>query len=93
MGHTPGPWRVFDGSLDIICNNASHHRFIAEALESFTKQSSEIDLEAPCNARLIAAAPDLVEALRGLLDMVTDNRTHGQEVYDACKALNKAQGV
>ena len=36
---------------------------------------------------------DMLDALEGLLDMVTDNRTHGQEVDAACEALVKARGT
>lgn len=43
------------------------------------------------NARIIAAAPQLVRALESLLDMVTDNRTHGPEIDLACEALKAAR--
>lgn len=60
--HTPGPWSVgYDGpSLPII---DSHEGFIA-----FVKQPDDDATEA--NARLIAAAPDLLEALHGCEDFV-----------------------
>ena len=45
------------------------------------------------DARLIAAAPDLLEACQGLLDMITDNRLHGPEVFFAADAIAKAGGV
>ena len=41
---------------------------------------------------LHAAAPKLVTALRGLLDMVTDNRVHGVELDAAVEALAHAEG-
>ena len=41
---------------------------------------------------LHAAAPVLVTALRGLLDMVTDNRVHGVELDAAVEALAHAEG-
>ena len=52
-----------------------------------------VDLnEWKANARLIAAAPDLLAALRMLLDAVTDGRTHGPEVYEAAAAISRATG-
>ena len=39
-----------------------------------------------------AAAPDLLEALEKLLDMVTDSRLHGDEVDLAAEAIYKARG-
>ena len=48
--------------------------------------------ESEANAQLMAAAPNLLKACRGLLDMVTDNRTHGVEIDAACEALSKADG-
>ena len=44
------------------------------------------------NAILIATAPKLLKALEGLLDMVTDNRTHGPEVDAAADVIYKARG-
>ena len=35
---------------------------------------------------------ELLEALRGMIDMATDNRTHGPEIDAACEAIAKAEG-
>lgn len=48
--------------------------------------------EAESNLRLAAAAPEMLEALESLLDMVTDNRSHGPEVYRAAQIIAKAKG-
>lgn len=44
------------------------------------------------NARLMACAPRLLEALEKLLDMVTDGRLHGPEVLAAAEALHEVEG-
>ena len=35
----------------------------------------------------------MLNALRGLLDMVTDNRTHGPEIDAAVKAIDAAEST
>ena len=69
--HTPGPWQVspLDGrtcgpSRLLICNGTTLAQMQAVAI--VTLRTSETD----ANARLIAAAPDLLAALREMVDMV-----------------------
>jgi hypothetical protein len=76
--HTPGPWRYVDesdmtpeepfwiGAEHPTCGFVSH-----ACVRSGSTESDELgDLEA--NARLIAAAPELLEALKNLLCGCTD---------------------
>lgn len=66
-GHTPGPWRVDpsyaadvqsgDGALEIACTHP----------EILTDGKAPGFEECCANARLIAAAPDLLEALQYLV--------------------------
>ena len=48
------------------------------------------------NAEFIVQAcnshADLLEACRGLIDMITDNRLHGPEVFFAADAIAAAEG-
>jgi hypothetical protein len=64
--HTPGPWFV---SVDneAVGTNASDIRgnIVCEAPKDFEHSMAFW----PANARLIAAAPDLVEALKAISDM------------------------
>ena len=67
--HTPGPWRVFEhswcdtsigapGTSNAICSLDINHA---------TEESQEADeAQMAANARLIAAAPELLEALQRL---------------------------
>lgn len=44
------------------------------------------------NARLIAAAPELLEALKGLLEVTEENYDNRHEVEAALHAIAKAEG-
>jgi hypothetical protein len=57
--HTPGPWAVEAGNL-----TAEGGRCILASLHTWDDDAPE---EGRANARLLEAAPDMVNALRGLL--------------------------
>jgi hypothetical protein len=87
--HTPGPWHlaesptfVMDG-IHCVCEIAHPDDF------------SDPSPNAKANARLIAAAPDLLEALEKIAS--SDGSLHGTCVRDlkeiARAAINKAKGV
>ena len=96
--HTPGPWSLtsFDGTrmAEVRVDGK-----LACLLHSFSRNST---LEDEANARLIAAAPDLLEALEDLIDlckcaMQTANGDIGEydidgELKQARKAIAKARG-
>lgn len=70
--HTPGPWSVFHGKNNRVFIYAGEHlesihdgNTLAEMQE---KPFGGIDEEGEANARLIAAAPELLEALEHLLE-------------------------
>ena len=65
--HTPGPWfAVADKGQTIIRTSRSSAAFSPLAIVKGDKRDTLKDQEA--NARLIAAAPDLLEALEALAD-------------------------
>lgn len=88
--HTPGQWMVAgrdqNGSIDIIADGL----FIAEAIGGLA------DGEQEANARLIAAAPDLLEALVALFNDYKDagfwNLENVPEGKQALAAIAKARG-
>jgi hypothetical protein len=85
MTHTPGPWHVTeDGHID------SSFGAIAEIVGV-----DNPDDETLPNARLIAAAPDLLEALEGMLEWArrVTQANPGPEVLKAVNAIQKAQGA
>lgn len=60
--HTPGPWAISGGRLDIRAN-ANGARFIARAYCPETHELAPMDAECVANARLIAVSPEMLKAL------------------------------
>lgn len=60
---TPGPWRVRSGKW-VVAKRGEHE---GEILIAPTYWMENVPEEAAANARLIAAAPDLLEALKDVL--------------------------
>lgn len=93
MGHTPGPWKVYNGSL------VGHSdRIVIKNEDSFdwvcSMQCSNIP-EYNDNARLIAAAPELLEALKGIIEIGkrdTTNPKYDGYFAEAKRAIAKAEG-
>ena len=72
--HTPGPW-TFDNEIEFICTDASLH---GEWYGDWAvARVNIIRAEAKANARLIAAAPDLLEALESAW-LWMENQADGQ---------------
>jgi len=85
--HTPGPWRLSDGSPDV--GVVTDEKLIAMVTND---EDSPMDVdEQLANSRLVAAAPDLLAALRRLLA-----RSFDGDDYDATSeaeaAIAKAEG-
>lgn len=86
--HTPGPWKVtkredarkgfFKFSLPDIC------------FESYAVEKESGRLEA--NARLIAAAPELLEALKNLVDKNLIKDIDGDHYEEVLEAIAKSEG-
>lgn len=93
MSHTPGPWELTFDDLKPT-TFAEVHSFMAERwIADVAPQGEKPDAEAMANARLIAAAPDLLETLDGLQEMALcaiGNRDNGPD-FD--RALDNLQRV
>ena len=90
--HTPGPWELGeieqaeDGGafVDIDGKNLKYfHSGLARVV--WRMEDDERSPTQEANARLIAAAPDLLEALQGFLVM-----TEGQSIYHFMEPQQKA---
>lgn len=86
---TPGPWyvggkytvRISISSSDWICRTRDNHH-------------GHIDIEDEANARLIAAAPDMYEAIKKTLGLDASEGywLHPDAVKSLCAAIAKAEG-
>ena len=92
MKHTPGPWKSVDIQKGYLITNSDESYDIA-----VVRNIGQHDNQA--NARLIAAAPELMEALYQLIDAAdcsddiqfgTLSTTFVRDI--AIKAINKATG-
>lgn len=95
--HTPGPWEARGWSIKYPGNGV--RVCVVDQADKALKQFGDYDEDmAVCkaNARLIAAAPELLEALRNLLadaeSLGIDDSTVSGSAIEARAALAKANG-
>ena len=95
--HTPGPWRVSLTDDTVVVDATGHE--VAAIDGDYNDPDTWPLMEA--NARVIAAAPDLLSALRcakALLDNINEfGACNSPEIYDAADtavraAIAKAEG-
>lgn len=104
MAHTPGPWEA--SFIDSLGGPASYCRIRPVSGEMFGQFTSlEIatmylmdEDEQQANARLIAAAPELLDALQGLVKELSDSDDEGlienaEPMIAARAAIAKATGA
>ena len=72
MKHTPGPWDrdPYNDNLIIVKGSNPYLYIIAEVDPVASSEITDFEIEA--NARLIAAAPDLLEACKESLNALLD---------------------
>lgn len=95
MSHTPGPWSIHETKgnggnipdrLEIVGPEEGRRRSLIASIYGFKM------LEGQANARLIAAAPELYEALENLIDFLFHGKKNCQAILRAKAALAKARG-
>jgi hypothetical protein len=100
--HTPGPWRIWtSNSFRRISSDATGHD--GDVLHAVVQRDGHPDLHFPNggfegpDARLIAAAPDLLEACKKSLGVLAGDDMTKQALIDAltlCRAaIAKATGA
>ena len=82
MGHTPGPWEISKKFICHSCISSINGLLIAQTSCVHDDRQREVQR---ANARLIAAAPDLLEACKMVLIAHPEN-------IAAKRAVAKAEG-
>lgn len=96
--HTPGPW-IYDETWALIHDGrksaVSPHESAAEICAIHAARNGKPD-ECKANALLIAAAPELLEALQGIIDLNKYSNSpcpFGRDIERICRtAIAKATG-
>lgn len=98
MSHTPGPWTIEKDSKDIV--KVREHAVVATCTTAGRWDSKRTQVISPeeciANAHLIAAAPELLEALEftlaALEDIFGKNKTDVGAINAARAAIANARG-
>lgn len=82
--HTPGPWILDDFEVSGEVSGAATCRVLEADDFPCIEEGTEADVQAECeaNARLIAAAPDMLEALRDCASVLPQYRLKGNTLTD-----------
>lgn len=94
--HTPGPWKIGGGliyaeGVNAPVEIATVHSYCRDNL----RRHSPAQTIADSNARLIAAAPELIDALRECVNALANGRdaeTRRHAAQIAVDAIDKAEG-
>lgn len=93
LQHTPGPWRhhydKYDG--DSIQANQKPIQFVVRRFQDPDTCYDVVDIPNTADAHLIAAAPELLEALEGLVGELA--RQFPAMALDNCPATRKARAA
>lgn len=91
MSATPGPWAI-DWNVSRLDIYGGDERTLVASLRR-SALSPEVDEAARANARLIAAAPDLSDALLNLLTALGQANLTAEQtavIAEACEAASQA---
>jgi hypothetical protein len=90
MTHTPGPWSIFSDRADRTTIGSR----IARICDMHGKDPAFYTDEDAANARLIAASPELLEALERWISMALNSGLEGcDEILEQAEAaIAKAKG-
>ena len=86
--YTPGPWTVWNGPKDTRINSNTWWQLATV----YTIVNEEQNAEGMANAALIAAAPELAEALREIANHLYNDQDYAR-VRDMARAALKKAGI
>lgn len=99
VGHTPGPWSVYGCAIyQNDCWNAGNNEGGVRIGSTFQGSDEDLNDECPsevqyANARLIAAAPELLEACKLALDCIGKGEMPDTLARNTLEsAISKAEG-
>ena len=92
--HTPGPWEKADGTDGITRGIRGWHGPEMVNVINWNGISRATSVTGQANARLLAAAPDLLDELLSVLDWAVTERAplREQEIESIRKVIAKATG-
>jgi len=93
--HTPGPWKQSSRVQrrdDLVTIISTNNVDLVSVHNPSPIPSNQSWYEGHANARLIAAAPYLLDALRGLLFAADDSPAYDAAITAARAAIAKAEG-
>ena len=94
--HTPGPWLTDRNNVHTGQIATVYHCIGDDWIEIWTDKWAETGLgegEQEANARLIAAAPELLDALRGMLALDDEHHQRGHGDDDVCSEVQAARAA
>ena len=94
--HTPGPWRVAVGRQGMINVFSNEARSTVASCGNANPENSEISGCNEANANLIAAAPELLEALKKAISGLKLNHCgsiDGMTIIEMEAVVDKARGT
>lgn len=82
--HTPGPWYLVEYGGETICSS-DYEEEVAVVIRVY-----ESDAEFEANARLIAAAPDMLKVLENIKSLIQDpNVDIGEAMENSCLLIDE----
>lgn len=92
MSHTPGPWKIVNQDMVV----GPEGQLVADCERTpYCERPAPPTVESMVNAHLIAAAPELLEALRKAENRILILSPQGYsapELWDIHQAITKAEG-
>ena len=95
MAHTPGPWHIDENGSSISSDAVTDLALLNMVNVRFSWGGSDFATKSHrmANARLISAAPDLLEALKKMLDVWEHGGIATYPIGEARAAIKKAEST